>query len=123
MGKWTRRAFIGTGGLAGVGLIVGIGGNMYLNKNAKKYSGKGMGDGDSMNAWIRISSDNKITIAVPRAEMGQGVYTSIPMLVAEELEVDMKEIKIMQPQPEPAYANPLMVTGQSMLETCLATGK
>ena len=112
MGKWTRRAFIGTGGLIGVGLVVGIGGNMYLNKVSKKYSGIGMGDGNSMNAWIRISPDNKITIAVPRSEMGQGVYTSIPMLVAEELEVDMKKIKIMQPQPEPAYANTLMVTGQ-----------
>jgi isoquinoline 1-oxidoreductase beta subunit len=109
MGKWTRRAFIGTGGLAGVGLVVGIGGNMYLNKVAKQYSGKGMGDGNSMNAWIRISPDNKITIAVPRSEMGQGVYTSVPMLVAEELEVDMKSINIIQPQPEPAYANTLLV--------------
>ncbi|MFK8005517.1 MAG: molybdopterin cofactor-binding domain-containing protein [Saprospiraceae bacterium] len=109
MGKWTRRAFIGTGGLIGVGLVVGIGGNMYLNKVAKQYSGKGMGDGNSMNAWIRISPDNKITIAVPRSEMGQGVYTSIPMLVAEELEVDMKDIKIIQPQPEPAYANTLLL--------------
>jgi len=94
MGKWTRRAFIGTGGLVGVGLIVGIGGNMYLNKVAKQFSGKGMGDGNSMNAWIRISPDNKITMAVPRSEMGQGVYTSVPMLIAEELEVDMKDVKI-----------------------------
>ena len=109
MGKWTRRAFIGTGGLAGVGLVVGVGFNSYLGRNAGNYSGKGMGDGNSMNAWIRISPDNKITIAVPRSEMGQGVYTSIPMLVAEELEVDMKDIKIMQPQPEPAYANTLLV--------------
>ena len=109
MGKWSRRAFIGTGGLIGVGLVVGIGGNMYLNKVSKQFSGKGMGDGNSMNAWIRISPDNKITIAVPRSEMGQGVYTSIPMLVAEELEVDMKEVKIIQPQPEPAYANTLLL--------------
>lgn len=109
MGKWTRRAFIGTGGLVGVGLIVGIGGNMYLNKVAKHYSGKGMGDGNSMNAWIRISPDNKITMAVPRSEMGQGVYTSVPMLIAEELEVNMKDVKIIQPQPEPAYANTLLL--------------
>ena len=110
MGKWTRRAFIATGGLVGVGLVVGIGGNIYLSKNAKKFSGKGFGDGHSMNAWIRIAPDNTITLAVPRSEMGQGVYTSIPMLIAEELEVQMSDIRVIQPQPEPAYANTLLLT-------------
>jgi isoquinoline 1-oxidoreductase beta subunit len=110
--KWTRRAFIATGGLAGVGLVVGIGGNIYLSKNAYNYSGKGFGEGHSLNAWIRISPDNKITIAVPRAEMGQGVYTSIPMLIAEELEVEMSSIEIYAPQPEPAYANTNLITGK-----------
>ncbi len=111
-GKWTRRAFIATGGLAGVGLIVGVGGNIYLTKNAYKYSGKGFGDGHNLNAWIHIAPDNTITMAVPRAEMGQGVYTSVPMLIAEELEVNMADIKIMAPQPEPAYANTLVLIGE-----------
>ena len=105
MGKWTRRAFIATGGLAGAGLIVAVGGNMYVNNAIKKYSGKGMGDGASLNAWVRIAPDNTITMAVPRAEMGQGVYTSLPMLLAEELEVDMNQIEIIHPQPESPYAN------------------
>ena len=105
MGKWTRRAFIATSGLAGAGLIVAVGGNMYVNKAIKKYSGKGMGDGASLNAWVRIAPDNTITMAVPRAEMGQGVYTSLPMLLAEELEVDMNQIEIVHPQPESPYAN------------------
>ena len=39
-GKWTRRAFIATGGLAGVGLIVGVGGNMYLGKNAYNFTAR-----------------------------------------------------------------------------------
>ncbi|MEM6319114.1 MAG: molybdopterin cofactor-binding domain-containing protein [Bacteroidota bacterium] len=105
MGKWTRRAFIATGGLAGVGLVVGIGGSMYVNKAIKKYSGEGMGEGASLNAWVRIAPDNTITMAVPRSEMGQGVYTSLPMLLAEELEVDMNQIEIIHPQPESPYAN------------------
>lgn len=105
MGKWTRRAFIATGGLAGVGLVVAVGGNMYLNKAIKKYSGEGMGEGASLNAWVRIAPDNTITMAVPRSEMGQGVYTSLPMLLAEELEVDMNQIEIIHPQPESPYAN------------------
>ena len=103
--KWTRRGFIAAGGLAGIGLVVGIGGNMYLNKAIKKYTGEGMGDGSSMNAWVRIAPDNTITLAVPRAEMGQGVYTSIPQILAEELEVDMNQITIVHPQPESPYAN------------------
>lgn len=111
-GKWTRRAFIATGSLVGVGLVVGIGGNIYLTKNAKKYSGKGFGDGPSLNAWIRIAPDNRITLAVPRSEMGQGVYTSLPMLIAEELEIRMSDIEIVHPQPEPAYANTILVTNE-----------
>ncbi len=109
MGKWTRRAFIAGGSLAGVGLIVGIGGNMYVNKAIKKYSAKGMGEGSSLNAWVRIAPDNTITMAVPRAEMGQGVYTALPMLLAEELEVDMNQIEIVHPQPESPYANTLLL--------------
>ncbi len=108
--KWTRRAFIGTGGLLGVGLVVGIpAGIVYVNKSIKKYSGEGMGDGPSLNAWVRIAPDNTITMAVPRAEMGQGVYTALPMLLAEELEVDMNQIEIIHPQPESPYANTFLL--------------
>ncbi|MEL6143312.1 MAG: molybdopterin cofactor-binding domain-containing protein, partial [Bacteroidota bacterium] len=88
MKKWTRRAFIATGGLAGAGLLVGTTGLLYLNNRIRKYSGWGLGPGTSMNAWIRIAPDNTITLAIPRVEMGQGVHTSLPMLIAEELEVN-----------------------------------
>ncbi len=129
LGKWTRRGFIGVGGLAGVGLLVGIGGNAFLNKKVRKYSGLGMGEGDSMNAWIRIAPDNTITVAVPRAEMGQGVYTSLPQLIAEELNVEMSSIKVIHPQPEAPYSNTFMLTqeepnafkGYSMMEKILAS--
>lgn len=110
--KWTRRAFIGIGGLAGVGLVVGVGGNMYLNNAITKYTGQGFGDGASLNAWIRIAPDNTITMAVPRAEMGQGVYTSMPMLIAEELEVHMSAIQVHHPQPESPYANAYLLVNE-----------
>lgn len=103
--KKGRRAFMITGGILGGGLMVGLGGMLHINKKIKEYSGEGFGEGSSLNAWIRIAPDNTITMAVPRAEMGQGVYTSLPMLIAEELEVDMKSIKVFQPQPEGPYAN------------------
>lgn len=122
--KWTRRAFIITGGLAGTGLVVAVGGNLYMSKAIKKYSGTGMGEGSSLNAWIRIAPDNTVTLAVPRAEMGQGVYTSLPMLIAEELEIDMNSIKVIHPQPDKPYTNTFMLTqkepnafkGYSMME-------
>lgn len=105
LGKWSRRGFIGLGGLTGVGLLVGIGGYAYVGKAIKKFSGYGLGDGNSINAWINITPDNIVTLAIARAEMGQGVMTSVAQLIAEELEVDWKDIKVIHPQPESPYAN------------------
>jgi isoquinoline 1-oxidoreductase beta subunit len=50
----------------------------------------------SPNAYLRITPDEKITIVVARTEMGQGVWTALPMILAEELEVDLKQITIEQ---------------------------
>jgi isoquinoline 1-oxidoreductase subunit beta len=108
--KWTRRAFIGVGGLAGVGLISGVGFYTYAGGAIKKYSGSGLGDGKSMNAWVRIAPDNSITLSFARAEMGQGVDTALSQLIAEELEVPMESITVVQPQPESPYSNTFMVT-------------
>ena len=108
---FTRRNFLITGGVLTTGLVVGVAGlNVHVNKRLKKYSGKGLGEGSSVNAWIRIAPDNMVTVAVARAEMGQGVYTSIPMMIAEELEAPMDNIKVIQPQPESPYANTYMMT-------------
>ena len=45
--------------------------------------------GGQLNAWLKVAADNSITIVVDRSEMGQGVYTALPMLLAEELEIDL----------------------------------
>jgi len=74
-------------------------------------------DAFTPNAFIRISSDNRITLTMPYVEMGQGTYTSIPMLIAEELEVDLKQVELEHAPPnEKLYANPLLgvqATGNS----------
>jgi isoquinoline 1-oxidoreductase beta subunit len=101
-----RRAFLIAGGVLGGGLVVGIGGfNYYVNKRLKEYSGIGMGEGDSLNAFVRIRPDNTIALAVPKAEMGQGVYTALPQLIAEELEADFSKIEVIYPQSESPYAS------------------
>ncbi len=58
------------------------------------------------NPWVRIAEDGAITIVIDRSEMGQGVATSLAMLVAEELEVDLAQVGIEFAPADPAYANP-----------------
>ena len=69
------------------------------------------------NAFIRIGRDGKIVLIMPYVEMGQGTYTSIPMLVAEELEVDLSQLRLEHAPPnEKLYVNPLLgvqATGSS----------
>jgi isoquinoline 1-oxidoreductase beta subunit len=106
--KISRRAFMITGGIIGGGLLVGVGGISIANKKIKEYSGTGLGDGESLNAWVYINADNTVTIAVARAEMGQGVYTSLPMLIAEELEIELSQVKVVHAQTEGPYTNTFM---------------
>src|SRR5258708_1788151 len=69
------------------------------------------------NAFIRIDSDGQLALTMPYVEMGQGTYRSIPMLIAEELEVDLNQVRLEHAPPnEKLYANPLLgvqATGNS----------
>jgi isoquinoline 1-oxidoreductase beta subunit len=98
----TRREFLKTGALAGGGLVIGF-------SLPDAFTPVVSAATTSMpNAWIRIGSDNSITILSARSEMGQGVYTAMPTLVAEELEVDLARIKVeIAPAGEP-YINVLL---------------
>jgi len=68
------------------------------------------------NAWVRISDDNTITLLLARAEIGQGVYTALPMLIAEELNVDLKHVRVETAPAAQAYKNTILgaqITGGS----------
>ena len=68
------------------------------------------------NAFIKIAPDGKITVIVGQAEMGQGVLTSLPMIVADELEVDWKDVAYEHGPPGKEYINPALggqITGGS----------
>src|ERR1700743_2949576 len=69
------------------------------------------------NAFIRIAKDGKITLVMPQVEMGQGVYTSIAMILAEELDADFSQVALEHAPPdEKRYANPMLgvqATGNS----------
>ena len=95
-----RRDFLKTGTLIGGGLILGF----YLPLRGS-LSGASNPTGASFmpNAFIRIGTDEIVTIIVNKSEMGQGVYTSLPMLVAEELEADWSKIRVEPAPVDPAY--------------------
>src|SRR5437773_10324601 len=60
------------------------------------------------NAFIRIGSDGRVTLIMNQVEMGQGTYTSMPMLLAEELEVGLDQVQLEHAPPDDKlYANPL----------------
>ncbi len=58
------------------------------------------------NAFIRIGRDNVVTIIVNKSEMGQGINTALPMLIAEELEIDLRRVKVQAAPVGAAYAHP-----------------
>ena len=72
-------------------------------------SGRALGATPSFapNAWLRLAADGTVTVMCGSAEMGQGVLTAIPMLLAEELDADWSLVKVEQAPVDKAYVNPL----------------
>jgi isoquinoline 1-oxidoreductase beta subunit len=74
------------------------------------------------NVWIEITPDNVVTITVPNSEMGQGVHTALPMIVADELEAEWKQIKIVQSGAGKEYGNPALGGGQVTVASASCRG-
>ena len=64
-----------------------------------------------LGAWVRIGADNTVTVIVPHAEMGQGVHTSLPMMLAEELDADWSLVRVEQAPADMAFATTAMGQG------------
>src|SRR5262245_2999960 len=106
----SRRKFLQSTTATGGALVIGISLPGVFSRTADAATNS------SMNAWVRIASDNTITILVDRSEMGQGVVMALPMLVAEELEVDLGKIKVDFAPPGEMYINAMLggqITGGS----------
>ena len=111
----SRRRFLSVSAAVGGGLLIGF------------TTGPSIGTADAAqnvasppftpNAFVRIGADGQIVLTMPYVEMGQGIYTSIPMLIAEELEVSLSQVRVEHAPPdEKLYANPLLgvqATGNS----------
>lgn len=98
----SRRDFIKTAAIVSGGLLVGFSVPSIKDAGAA-------GTMYTPNAWVHIADDNTITLISARSEMGQGVYTSMPMLIAEELNVDIRQITVaMAPPNQKLYGNALL---------------
>ncbi|HXI64271.1 MAG TPA: xanthine dehydrogenase family protein molybdopterin-binding subunit [Gemmatimonadales bacterium] len=97
----SRREFLQTATVAGAGLVIGF----HLPVGGRR--GIAYPSTFAPNAWLRINPDESVLVMVDRSEMGQGVTTSLPMLLAEELEADWSKIKIEFAPADKAYINPM----------------
>jgi isoquinoline 1-oxidoreductase beta subunit len=108
----SRRRFMKAAGVAGGGLVLGFfvpGAGRF----AQAQSGKAV---YPPNAFLRIASDNIVTVAVNRLEFGQGVHTGMPMLIAEELDADWSQVRGVLAPAGDAYKDPvfgMQMTGGS----------
>ncbi|MDQ6653269.1 MAG: xanthine dehydrogenase family protein molybdopterin-binding subunit [Acidobacteriota bacterium] len=120
-----RRDFLKTGAAVGGGLLVSLfipewargSGADAASARATTPAMPATPATFSPNAFIGIAPDDTVTIIVNKSEMGQGVYTSLPMLIVEELEADWSKIKVESAPVDQAYAHPtfgIQFTGGSM---------
>jgi isoquinoline 1-oxidoreductase beta subunit len=107
----SRRQFLKVGAAAGAALVVG-----FRIPSADSAAAKAAGPFEP-NAFIRVDPQGIVTLIMPQVEMGQGVYTSIAMILAEEMDVSWEQVRLEHAPPnDKLYANPtfgLQVTGNS----------
>jgi len=102
--KWTRRAFIGAGTIAGGGLVLGAGA-MAFAPSRHSLVDDTTTDMAQLTTWIAVSPDNHITVMVPHCEMGQGIHTALAMMAAEEMDADWSLVQIKEAPALDEYAN------------------
>ena len=99
-----RRNFLKGGAAAIGGLVI----SFHLPGNARRHPqamAQSTADPFVPNAFLRIGTDDTVTVLANHSEMGQGVYTSLPMLVAEELDADWSKIRVEAAPVDPVYNN------------------
>src|SRR5258707_13773014 len=108
-----RREFLKTGVAVGGGLLVSW--HMPLSSGAAGKAGAGENQ-VALNAFVRIGTDESVTVISSHSEMGQGIYTSLPMLLNEELEADWSKISVEAAPVDKVYNHPvfgMQMTGGS----------
>ena len=106
-----RRTWI-LGGLGATGALVVGWGVMPARSRLGKPEHMLLTQGDvALNGWIKIAADGSVILAMPRSEMGQGVHTALPMLVAEELDMPLTRVTLEQAGADKIYGNVMALLG------------
>jgi isoquinoline 1-oxidoreductase beta subunit len=103
-----RRSFLRLSALAGGGLLLGFYFRSAGRAGAADVVKVARGATDvafAPNAFLRIAPDGSVTIFSARPEIGQGIKTSLPMIVAEELGVNWRSVTVVSAPLDPAYGN------------------
>src|SRR5262252_6973040 len=114
----TRRRFIVTSAAVAGALVIGV-----AVRELRRAPAGGTAPSGVLNAFVRIAPSGQVTLVMPKVEMGQGTYTSLPMLIAEELEVDLGSVALEPAPPDPAvYGFPVDPEAPAGIERDQATG-
>src|SRR5262245_57627166 len=112
-----RRTFLTAGiatGVLGGGLVLGM---RFADRRDSAGSGAATGRTLAPNAYVRIAPDDTITVSIGKSEMGQGIYTGLAMILAEELDVEPGRVAVELAGADPAWnvpGLPMQFTGGSM---------
>jgi len=105
----TRRKLMVSAALVGGGVVLGYAMAPFSTiDRARKLAA---GDGALLVTWVKITPDNRVTVIVPHSEMGQGVHTAMPMMLAEELDADWTLVSMEQAPADMAFANGPLAKG------------
>ncbi|MEO0346629.1 MAG: molybdopterin cofactor-binding domain-containing protein [Pseudomonadota bacterium] len=103
MNNWTRRAFIGAGVITGGALLVGVA--IRPGRRVDKLAALVEGEDETLvHAFIKIDTDNGVTVIVPHSEMGQGAQTALAQMAADELDADWEQVRIEEAPAAGEYA-------------------
>jgi len=94
-----RRAFLKTSSAGAAALLIGF--HLPARAGSDPAQAQEKPPVNPFNAWVRVTPDNHVTLILGKSEMGQSVMTSLPMILAEELCVDWKQVKIEQAPTDP----------------------
>src|SRR5215813_6326797 len=93
----TRRSFVATTASAGAALVIGVSLRRdFMAAPAAAAAGAKPAPVNPFIAWVHIGDDDKVKLIVAKSEMGQGIKTTLPMILAEELEVDWTKVEVQQ---------------------------
>jgi len=95
----TRRDFLKTGAAGSVALVIVF--HLSPNALADQAENQEKKPPNPFDAWVHVAPDNRVTLILAKSEMGQGIMTALPMILAEELCVDWKQVKVEQAPTNP----------------------